>query len=337
MGPHYSIYGLGLNTNLAIPGLVDLPTIPQVDVRVWLRAVPSWLSSMWEASTLEWISAPCQNEGSEPGLTVCTVDGGAYFRFLYSDGTQFIIDGAGARVWANWPDTLTLEDTATYLLGPVLGFVLRLRRVTCLHASAVAIGDEAIVFVGTAGAGKSTIAAAFAEQGYPVLSDDIVALWDRDGSFFVQPGYPRLRLWPSSVDSLYGPEGTLPRLTPTWNKRYLDLTRGNYQFQREPLSLAAVYLLQERCDDPKAPFVEPLSASAGMMALVANTYATNLLEKTMRATEFESLGRLITTVLLRRVISHADPIHLSKLCDVILDDFHTLSPSVRAVSDARQK
>ncbi len=270
-------------------------------------------------------------------LTVWRLTGGGYFQLCYSDGTRFVVDRNGAQIWATWPDTSTLEDLSTYLLGPVMGFVLRLRGATCLHASAIVVDNQAIALVGVAGAGKSTTAAAFAEQGYPVLSDDIVALWDRDGSFFVQPGYPRLRLWPSSVDALYGPEGTLPRLTPTWDKRYLDLTRGNYQFQREPLPMAAVYLLQERCNDPKAPFVEPLSASAGMMALVANTYATNLLDKTMRAREFESLGRLITTVLLRRVISHADPIHLSKLCDVILDDFHTLSPSVRAVSDARQK
>ncbi len=226
---------------------------------------------------------------------------------------------------------------STYLLGPVIGFVLRLRGATCLHASAIVVDNQAIALVGVAGAGKSTTAAAFAERGYAVLSDDIVAMWAEGGTFLVQPGYPRLRLWPASVDALFGEVSTLPRLTPTWDKCYLDLTRGNYQFQREPLPLAAVYMLQERCDDPKAPFVEPLSASAGMMALVANTYATNLLDKTMRATEFESLGRLITTVLLRQVISHADPIHLSKLCDVILDDFHTLSPSVRAVSGGRQK
>ena len=327
MSSHYSTYGLGLNTNLAIPGLVDLPAIPQVDVLVRLRAVPSWLNSMWKASALEWYSAPCQKEGSEPSLTVCTLDSSAYFRFLYRDGTQFIIDRAGARVWANWPDSLALEDTTTYLLGPILGFVLRLRRVTCLHASAVAIGDEAIVFVGTSGAGKSTTAAAFAERGYPVLCDDLAALSEQEYTFFVQPGYPLLRLWPSTMDTLYGPMDTLPRLTPTWDKRYLDLTQNGYRFQQEPLPLAAIYILDERRPEPSAPFIQSVRAREGLMALVPNTNVNYLLDKAMRAHEFELLGRVVANVPLRRVTSHTDPAHLSTLCDLILDDFGRLTQS----------
>ena len=187
-------------------------------------------------------------------IFLSTLAGGGYYRLLYSDGTEFIVDRTGTRIWATWPDTLTLEDMATYLLGPVLGFVLRLRGITCLHASAVAIGDQAIAFLGTAGAGKSTAAVAFAERGYPALSDDVAALSDQEHTFFVQPGYPLLRLWPSTIATLYGPMDTLPRLTPTWDKRYLDLTQNGYRFQQEPLPLAAIYILDERRPDPTAPF-----------------------------------------------------------------------------------
>ncbi len=71
------------------------------------------------------------------------------------------------------------------------------------------------------------------------------------------------------------------------------------------------------------------------MALVANTYSTSLLDKAMRAQEFELLGRVVASVPLRRVIPHADPIYLPRLCDVILDDFQTLTPSALAVTDAK--
>jgi hypothetical protein len=43
---------------------------------------------------------------------------------------------------------------ADYLLGSVLAFVLRLRGLVPLHASAVVIGDRAVLFAGSAGAGS---------------------------------------------------------------------------------------------------------------------------------------------------------------------------------------
>src|SRR5262249_22183040 len=154
----------------------------------------------------------------------------------------------------------TLEDTATYLLGPVLGFILRLRGVTCLHASAVAICDQAIAILGPAGAGKSTTAASFARAGYKVLTDDIVALDERGDAFLVQPAYPRVRLWSESVNALFGTEDALPLLTPTWDKRYLDLQANISCFQEHPLPLAAIYLLDKRSSDPAAPFIEAVPA-----------------------------------------------------------------------------
>ena len=42
-----------------------------------------------------------------------------------------------------------------------MGFVMLLRGIVCLHASAIAIDDEAIALLGPAGSGKSTTAAAF--------------------------------------------------------------------------------------------------------------------------------------------------------------------------------
>src|SRR6188474_787345 len=231
-----------------------------------------------------------------------------YFRFRYADETEFVVDKAGTQVWAAWREPLTIEDTATYLLGPVMGFVMLLRGVVCLHASAVAIGDKAIALLGPAGAGKSTTAAAFAERGHSVLAEDVVTLDDRGDQFLVRPGYPCIRLWPPAVKALYGSETHLPRLTPNWDKCYLDL---NDNFQREPLRLAAIYHLGERRHDATAPFVQTLDRAEGLMSLVANTYATKLMDKQMRAREFEVLTRVVSNVPLRRITPHTDPARIS--------------------------
>ena len=262
--------------------------------------------------------ADYKSECGEPALRVFRVRDGEYYRFCYADETEFVIDKAGTEVWAVWREPLTLEDTATYLLGPVMGFVMLLRGVVCLHASAVAIGNEAIALLGPAGSGKSTTAAAFAERGYRILAEDVVTLDDRGDHFLVRPGYPCIRLWPAAVKALYGSETHLPRLTPNWDKCYLDL---NDNFQQEPLRLAAIYHLGERQNDASAPFVQPLDRAEGLISLVANTYATKLMDKHMRAREFELLTRVVTSVPVRRVTPHSDVSHIPELCTRIFTDF----------------
>ncbi len=326
----YSVYGLRLDANCVIPGLVSLQPTTNLEIQVWFNTIPSWLEKLLEAPQESWYSSPYRNKDGDPLLQTWKLADDAHFRLLYRDGTQFIINQQGTKIWATWPDNLTLEDTATYLLGPVLGFVLRLRGQTCLHASAVVVKNQAIAFVGKAGAGKSTTAAVFAKLGYPVLSDDVVALVDRGNNFLVQPAYPVIRLWSKSVKNLFNAPDALPRIVPThptWDKRYLDLNQEGYHFQQQSLPLGAIYFLEKRSYEPKAPKAETVSVQKGLITLVSNTYTNYLLDKVMRAKEFEVLNRLVTYVPLRRLIPHAEPMYLPKLCDKILEDFESLNPS----------
>ena len=71
------------------------------------------------------------------------------------------------------------------------------------------------------------------------------------------------------------------------------------------------------------------------MSLVANTYATKLMDKDMRAREFELLTRVLNNVLLRRVTPHSDPARIPELCDSILNDFESSqSPCIAFTSTA---
>lgn len=284
--------------------------------------MPHWLA--WqEDETRVWHSSPHRDRSGQPVIRVWTVND-SHFKIQYSDGTQFLLDRAGERIWATWPDTLTLEDTTIYLEGPILGFVLRLRGVVCLHSSSIVIDDHAVALVGVAGAGKSTLAATYASLGFAVLSEDVVALTDRCNSFLVQPGYPRVRLWPESFANAYGSSDSLPLLTPTWDKRFLDLTQNGYRFQSEPVVLGAIYILGERTTSTAAPFIEAIGARQSMMELVKNTYTNYLLDMPLRAAEFELLSRIVSRVPLRHAIPHTDPTQLRKLCDAIRNDFHSL-------------
>ncbi len=305
------------------------------DFRAWM---PPWPERVAESQrSNRGTSVPFCDADGVPVLRGWKLLGGTYRCLRFNDGVEFVVDQLGTEVWCVWPLTLTEEDaTYLHLLGIVLGFMLRLRGTTCLHASAVVAEGRAIAFLGPECAGKSTLAAAFARRGYPVVTDDLVALSERDGTFHSQPGCPHGCLRPPSNEGLGDATGICPRLTPTWDNQYLDLdlTQEGYRFQQWPLPLAVVYILEERRDEPNLPFIEPVTGGQALIALLANTWATRMLDRDTRGREFAQLARLSARVPLRRVHPHADPHYLSKLCDVILNDYQAVlsSPSDNGTS-----
>lgn len=269
---HYTVYGLHLVTNRPIPALMveskhDINQIVHVTFKeVSQRPPPPDTNRVLYTS-------PGIAESGEPFFQVWKSEQNvqAYLAIQYTNGcgvAQFLLNQEGSQVGVTWTKAMPFGDVITYFLGPVLGCLLRLRGCTCLHAGVVAVGQKAITkttkgmkameatkaiaIIGPKGAGKSTTVAALATyQGLAVLSDDIAAISIINNKFIVQPGYPRLRLWPKTVDLL--PDLTIEQLPPVLSiteKRYLTLTTerdaSQWRFQQQPLPLAAIYVLGTR-------------------------------------------------------------------------------------------
>jgi hypothetical protein len=313
------VYGLRLGVNMALPGLPFQRNSDVYDVKIRLKDWATFPINFPESSEILYTSSQDPAPG-QPNLRVGVLPGGDYFGFFYSDGVRFAVERRGRDVWGDWPENYSLEDACTYLLGPVIGFVSRLRGVTCLHASAVAVDEQAIALVGFPGAGKSTTAAAFAHCGYPVIAEDVVALVENGENFLVPPGYPRVNLWPDSVRALFGSEEALPRITPTWDKRYVALGDNGFGFATKPMPLRAIYLLGAREPELAAPAMEAVSGSDALAELVANTYVNYLLDRSMRSQEFDVLGRVVTGVPVRCVRPPADLSAVFDLCEAIATD-----------------
>jgi len=328
------VYGLRIAADVALPGLPLRCDSDQPDVRIRLK---DWITSPSTSPESVKLFYPCSDDAADgqPNLRVGVLPGGDYFGFFFSDGTRFAVERQGREVWADWPENYTLEDACTYLVGPVIGFVLRLRGVACLHASAVAVGEKAIALVGLPGAGKSTTAAAFAYRGYSVIADDVVALAEDGETFLVSPGYPRVNLWPDSVCAVFGSEEALPRITPTWDKRYVSLGENGLGFATKPLPLGAIYLLDAREAELAAPVVEEVAGGDALAGLVANTYVNYLLDREMRAHEFDVLSRVVTGIPIRRVRPPADPSAVFDLCEAIAADARRASVLTPSNTTAR--
>jgi len=186
----HTAFGLKICSNISIPGLPLLrDSNAASDLKIQLGVFPESHREIKNGAEEVTYESAYKDDFGNPALRIWKSPDGLYLRLEYFDGSQFWLERTGKEIWATWPEASTLEDACSYLLGPVLGLALRLRGVTCLHASAVALNGEAVAFVGMEGAGKSTTAAAFAREGHGVLSDDVVALTESAAKFVVVPAY----------------------------------------------------------------------------------------------------------------------------------------------------
>jgi hypothetical protein len=316
-------FGLEFHSNAPIPGLRSVArahiSVPP-DVAVTMGRLPPWIGKPEEISGELWYISPDAECVEDAGLAIWRLEGGRWVRFRFADGTQFVLNESGTEVWASWPEALSPEDTTTYLLGPIAGFLLRLRSTTSLHASIVDIDGSAAAIAGPPGAGKSTTAAAFALAGYPVLTDDLAALDEHGGRFVARPAYPRVRLWPDSAEFLLGDAGALPHLTPNWDKLYLSLGQDGAAYGGAPLPLRVLYLLGPREEGYAAPRVEAISYADAFVELTAHLYTSPALRPATRREDFAFVGRLLSAVPVRRAVPSVAPSRLPQLLEAIVRD-----------------
>jgi hypothetical protein len=301
-----------------VTGLSPLPEVAShPDVRLHFATVPSWVA---KTRLLPITSVRVRPSSFFPGdgkFTVSEFADRRFFQLTFSDGTGFLMDHAATLIWGEPGPGLSYDDLFVYLLGPVLGFALRQRGTVTLHASSLSIQGNAIALVGEAEAGKSTTAAALALRGWPVLGEDVCALAGSEGQYQVLPGYPRVCLWPDSVNFLFSSPDALPLMVSGWEKRFLSLDGSRAQFATNPAPLAATFLLAERSAQHSAPSIEPISQRAALLRLVRNTYMNWYLDRRQRAEEFEVLTRLVASIPCFTVIPSSDPARLSALAGLI--------------------
>ena len=310
------VYGLTLDVEPPIPGLRSTSDNSAVDVllrlepRRGVRVAPPRGDRWYESDWLD------ESTGA-PGLTIYRSPYDGAFTICYSDGLAFEVDSHGRTVAGSVPDALTLTDVANRITGPVLGFLLRLRGVVALHASVVEIDGGAVAFVGDARAGKSTMAAVFAREGYRVVTEDVAALSDAEGSFAVCAGCTDVALRPDAVAQLFGSADALPRISTAWDKRRLDVSDVAVS---ATTPLRAVYILTNRPVVPDAPCVRPIAAADAIVELLANVYGNRLLHAELRARELDVLHRLVARIPVREAATGARPELIPRFRDVLLDD-----------------
>lgn len=108
----------------------------------------------------------------------------------------FSIEEGNSIFWEKHDESIQGSDIRTFLLGSAIGALLIQRGFTMFHGNALEKNGKAVVCLGHSGAGKSTIAYSLMQQGWNLISDDLVAIND-EGQ--ILPGIPRIKLWKDAV------------------------------------------------------------------------------------------------------------------------------------------
>jgi hypothetical protein len=319
----YRLYGLQAVSNRVLPGLSETGSAERAEVVLHIGTLPTHLNVEELKKGQPAFTSRYRDASGKPLLQIWRDAAGGHYCFQYSEGFTFAMDGGGQRIWARWQAPVTLEDVTAFLLGQIFAYALHLRGYVCLHASAVAVDGKAVLFAGEPGMGKSSTAAAFAEQGFPLVADDVSAIRrDGRGRLVVAPSFPLMRLWPDSAEFLYGKgsAGELPRVQPGEDKRLVLLERSSGKYQGESTPLGAIYLLAARSGEPTAPRIENIEDAGRLIQLLANAYVSPALGLEQRAEEFRLLGEICRSVPVRWLTASSDPQRLGRLCELVVED-----------------
>ena len=313
----YAAYGLCLESNIELAGLAPSGPTNVTDLFVTREDGESFPAD--PAETLYYVSEWLDEPTGKAGLKIYRSSRDGSFTLRYAEGVEFRIDALGRSVYARFATHSCLADMTSFLTGPVLGFILRMRGVVALHANAIDVGKRAIVLVGDALAGKSTTAVMFARMGCKILTEDVAPLSLDGGSVAVSAGCTEIALRPDAVEYLYGSREALPRFSANWDKRRFDIAAAGAYSPRS-LPVAAVYMLTNHGDVPDAPCVHAMSSRDAIMELLANVYGNRLLHRELRLRELDILHRLVSTVPVKAAVTGARSTLVERFCEVLLDD-----------------
>lgn len=292
----YRAFGLIIGSGIEIPELPGAKEEP--DVVIEAGSVPESLENPRVVGV---------RFQAKPGHFLLKVDHIA--KYLVSAGSKITVEAfPGAQE----------EDIRLFLLGSVFGAVIHQRGLFPLHASAIKVNSQCVVFCGASGTGKSTTAKAFIKQGYHLHSDDIcVVSTGSNGIPMAYPGYPRLKLWEDALEKIGMDAASYSRVRRVLDKFTVPVTD---RFNHEPLPIKKIYVL--------APWnredieINELTGMEKFNVLKNHTYRFRFVEGLAnQVSHFKTVGAVGRQIPLARVQRPRRLFLLEELADMLKNDF----------------
>jgi hypothetical protein len=202
-------------------------------------------------------------------------------RLLIRDGCEVVVDA---------PLNFAPDVLRAYILGTAMAFILRQRGLLVLHASCVARGDMAIAFLGGSGWGKSTLASAFHQQGYRLITDDVMAMRLDTDIPQVVPSFPEVKLLPDAMAAVGAGTEAMPMLQALSHKH---IQRLESRFALGPVPLKQLFVLQSG----EINHIQPVLRAQAFSELIQHSRAAKMLhDETCKIQHFHQCSRLAKDV-----------------------------------------
>lgn len=282
----YEIGGQTIESNVDLPELrpATAPRRPEwrfeVSAGLSRRPTVRWFHRWLERDGRTWLSF-----GRDNGDYVLRFSRTATFRV--SPSTRVITCEGGRRV--------PLRTVRHLFLNQVFPLATGDPRRVVLHASAVSLDGGVVGFVGPAGAGKSSLSAALAAGGAALLTDDALIVEDGPDGPVVRSTYGSIRLWPDTVDALYGDVRSHPTVAHYTSKRRVEMGASHVESDGQPLRLLCVLPDRDERRRTARVGVDPMPAREALMHLTRCHFQLDIEASARLAASFHALSDIVSS------------------------------------------
>jgi hypothetical protein len=311
----YSLYGLTIDSPVHLEAApCSLQTRPDVRLR-------EGTASRFENLRRRYHVAPFARDWFE---ATRLGNGSTYLR--WASLFEFVISSSGRTIEFRRLKYATDVSFTTYLLGQALSFSLLARGCDALHASAVVVDGGAIAFLGDCGYGKSTLSAAFVARGFPILTDDVLALERRGGRWMAHSGPARVKLFPTIARKLL-PSATGRLMNPGTSKLVIRLDHAAALESSVPLRALYVLTPPDSVRRRNARIViTPLSEPNAFLQILRATFNLISVSRTRLSNQFGVGTRMAREIPVRRLSYTRALSGIDRVCDAVLKDVASLQP-----------
>lgn len=273
---NYTGFGLLIASEIEFPEL--LPTInEQSDVYIRESVIPNDLLPDNDASKVHVIYKEKDFLLNLPGIAKYHVTGGSQISIESNQTSD--------------PGTVRL-----FLLSITMAALLTQRQKILLHASAIILNEELILFTGESGAGKSSIAAELSRRGYTLFSDDVCVLETdpvNSDQILAYASYPMMKLWDDTILALDHSEydrshkirPSLPKFGQFFHEKFIT----------KAFPIQNIFVLNPLTEAPEGYSIRKLQGMEAFEKLSLHTYRKQFIQESslLQALHLKLMGTLI--------------------------------------------
>jgi hypothetical protein len=176
-------------------------------------------STITENLKISYIETPPKNVDSaifeRPHLKVSEEQ---FFLQIYNQAQFYVEKGEQINIYLE--EGADIDSVQLFLNGSVLGSVLLQKKILAFHGSSFSYKEHGVIICGRAGAGKSSVTAAFCHNDAQFITDDISPISIEEEQIYINPLKTEIKLWDDALAQLSIPSENLRKIRPSLNKFY---------------------------------------------------------------------------------------------------------------------